>query len=623
MDAKKPRNCSLTSFPILKARKKQNINPGKVESKPLVQAQKSPSKIKNLRMTQFLPKNPNTSITSLPFVDTKGKKNMVNFPHISNKILLKAPLLYQENQSHSQMPASELQASEMPFHSSITTEDPKPEEKPPRKHKVPLTAAEALKFFKNQLSSYEQSEILGYTELWFLGLEAEKLHITPEKFSKTSFDDEHGSYMKVLHDHIAYRYEVLEMIGKGSFGQVAKCLDHKNNELVALKIIRNKKRFHHQALVELKILEALRRKDKDNTHNVVHMKDFFYFRNHLCITFELLGINLYELMKNNSFQGFNLSVVRRFTLSVLKCLQMLYVEKIIHCDLKPENIVLYQKGQVSVKVIDFGSSCYEHQKVYTYIQSRFYRSPEVILGHPYNMAIDMWSLGCIMAELYTGYPLFPGENEVEQLACIMEVLGLPPTHFIQTASRRWTFFDSKGFPKNMTNNRGKKRYPDSKDLTMVLKTYDTSFLDFLRRCLVWEPSLRMTPDQALKHAWIHEPRNLKPRSRPQTLRKASLCLPSEALKAKVRGHHHLDIKEVIIKEETIDKIKGGTTKQVQNSGDQQGSLQHAAEVVQLPQLIEASGKPEAAVGPEGSKTSPEKQSKNSSPKNMNILPPII
>ncbi|XP_072655391.1 dual specificity tyrosine-phosphorylation-regulated kinase 4 isoform X1 [Canis lupus baileyi] len=619
MDSKKPRKCSLTSFPSLKAKKKQNLSPGKVESKPLAQAQKPPSKIKNLRMTRFLHKNPNTSITSLPFVDTKGKKNMVNFPCIGNKILLKPPLLYQDNQSHNQLPASELKASELPFHSSIKTKDPKPEEKPPRKHKVPLTAAEALKCFKNQLSSYEQSEVLGYTELWFLGLEAEKLHMTPEKFNKMSFDDEHGSYMKVLHDHIAYRYEVLEMIGKGSFGQVAKCLDHKNNELVALKIIRNKKRFHHQALVELKILEALRRKDKDNTYNVVHMKDFFYFRNHLCITFELLGINLYELMKNNSFQGFSLSIVRRFTLSVLKCLQMLYVEKIIHCDLKPENIVLYQKGQVSVKVIDFGSSCYEHQKVYTYIQSRFYRSPEVILGHPYNMAIDMWSLGCIMAELYTGYPLFPGENEMEQLACIMEVLGLPPTHFIQTASRRQTFFDSKGFPKNMTNNRGKKRYPDSKDLTMVLKTYDTSFLDFLRRCLVWEPSLRMTPDQALKHAWIHEPRNLKPRYRPQTLRKPSLCLPSEAQKDKVQEHHRLGIKEVIIKEETSSV----TAKQVQNSGDQWSSLQHAAEVVQLPQLTETSRKPEAVVGPEESKTSPGKQSKNSSPKNMNILPPIV
>ncbi|XP_039111704.1 dual specificity tyrosine-phosphorylation-regulated kinase 4 isoform X6 [Hyaena hyaena] len=560
MDAKKPRKCSLTSFPVLKARKKQNVNPVK------------------------------------------------------------------EKQTHNQKSASKFKPSEMPFHASIKTQDPKPEEKPPRKHKVPLTAAEALKFFKNQLSSYEQSEILGYTELWFLGLEAEKLHVTPEKFSKTSFDDEHGSYMKVLHDHIAYRYEVLEMIGKGSFGQVAKCLDHKNNELVALKIIRNKKRFHHQALMELKILEALRRKDKDNTYNVVHMKDFFYFRNHLCITFELLGINLYELMKNNSFQGFSLSIVRRFTLSVLKCLQMLYVEKIIHCDLKPENIVLYQKGQVSVKVIDFGSSCYEHQKVYSYIQSRFYRSPEVILGHPYNMAIDMWSLGCIMAELYTGYPLFPGENEVEQLACIMEVLGLPPTHFIQTASRRQTFFDSKGFPKNMTNNRGRKRYPDSKDLTMVLKTYDASFLDFLRRCLVWEPSLRMTPDQALKHAWIHEPRNLKSRSRPQTLRTPrtpSFCFPSEAWKDKVQGHHHLGKKEVTIKDETIDKIKGGITQQVQYSGDQQAILQHASEVVQLPQLTEASKKPEAVVEPEESKTSPGHQSKNSSSKNMNILPPIV
>ncbi|XP_070928437.1 dual specificity tyrosine-phosphorylation-regulated kinase 4 isoform X6 [Macaca nemestrina] len=633
MDAKKPRKCDLTPFLVLKARKKQKLTSVKgptlseiymVGSKPSVQVQKPPSNTKNSRMTQvfhkfLLPQN--SSVTSLPFVDAKGKKNMVSFPRISKKVLLKSSLLYQENQAHNQMPASELKASEIPLHPSIKTQDPKAGEKSPKKHKVPLTAAEALKLFKNQLSPYEQSEILGYTELWFLGLEAKKLDLAPEKFSKTSFDDEQGSYLKVLHDHIAYRYEVLEMIGKGSFGQVAKCLDHKNNELVALKIIRNKKRFHQQALVELKILEALRKKDKDNTSNVVHMKDFFYFRNHFCITFELLGINLYELMKNNNFQGFSLSIVRRFTLSVLKCLQMLSVEKIIHCDLKPENIVLYQKGQVSVKVIDFGSSCYEHQKVYTYIQSRFYRSPEVILGHPYDMAIDMWSLGCIMAELYTGYPLFPGENEVEQLACIMEVLGLPPAGFIETASRRQTFFDSKGFPKNITNNRGKKRYPDSKDLTMVLKTYDTSFLDFLRRCLVWEPSLRMTPDQALKHAWIHQSRNLKPQPKPQTLRKSSSFFPSETRKDKVQGCHHSSKRDEITNE-TTEKTKDGSTKHVQPSGDQQDSLQHRADTVQLPQLVEAPKKSDAPVGAEVSTTSPG-QSKNFSLKNTNILPPIV
>ena len=78
--------------------------------------------------------------------------------------------------------------------------------------------------------------------------------------------------------------------------------------------------------------------------------------------------------------------------------------------------------------------------VYTYIQSRFYRAPEVILGLPYTTAIDMWSLGCIVAELYTGYPLFPGENEVEQLACIMEVFGVPPAHVLQPATRRKLFF---------------------------------------------------------------------------------------------------------------------------------------------------------------------------------------
>ena len=78
--------------------------------------------------------------------------------------------------------------------------------------------------------------------------------------------------------------------------------------------------------------------------------------------------------------------------------------------------------------------------VYTYIQSRFYRSPEVILGMSYHMAIDMWSLGCIMAELYTGFPIFPGENEQEQLSCIMEILGIPDKEFINRSSRKRLFF---------------------------------------------------------------------------------------------------------------------------------------------------------------------------------------
>ncbi|XP_054633425.1 dual specificity tyrosine-phosphorylation-regulated kinase 4 isoform X1 [Dunckerocampus dactyliophorus] len=371
-------------------------------------------------------------------------------------------------------------------------------------HRLPLSPTDALNNFQDRLTEFEKEEIMDYAEIWFLGLGSQKIEASQAAAQNCGYDDEHGSYIRVLHDHIAYRFEVLEVIGKGSFGQVLKCLDHKNNELVAVKMIRNKKRFHHQALVELKILDVIKRKDKDNLHNVIHMKEYFYFRNHLCISFELLGVNLYELIKKNNFQGFSVALIRRFTHALLRCLQMLHREKIIHCDLKPENILLSQRGPGNIKVVDFGSSCYEQQRVYTYIQSRFYRSPEVILGHPYSMAIDMWSLGCILAELYTGYPLFPGESEVEQMACIMEVLGMPPSDFVQSASRKRLFFDSKGNPRNITNSKGKKRRPNSKELSTTLKSNDALFLDFIKRCLTWDPTKRMTPDEGLQHGWILE-----------------------------------------------------------------------------------------------------------------------
>jgi dual specificity tyrosine-phosphorylation-regulated kinase 2/3/4 len=89
-----------------------------------------------------------------------------------------------------------------------------------------------------------------------------------------------------------------------------------------------------------------------------------------------------------------------------------------------------------IRLIDFGSSCFVNECVYTYIQSRFYRAPEVILGLGYGMPIDMWSLGCVLAELHTGYPLFPGENETEQIQCIMEILGVPQKSLIQRSTRK-------------------------------------------------------------------------------------------------------------------------------------------------------------------------------------------
>ena len=140
--------------------------------------------------------------------------------------------------------------------------------------------------------------------------------------------------------------------------------------------------------------------------------------------------------------------------------------------------------------------------MYTYIQSRFYRSPEVILGMTYGMPIDMWSLGCILAELYTGYPIFPGENEQEQLACIMEVFGPPEKHLIEKSTRKKLFFDSMGKPRLGVSSKGRRRRPSSKDLRQALKCDDEAFLDFIARCLRWDPARRLTPHEASIHEFI-------------------------------------------------------------------------------------------------------------------------
>lgn len=147
------------------------------------------------------------------------------------------------------------------------------------------------------------------------------------------------------------------------------------------------------------------------------------YRNHQCLVFEMLSLNLYELLKNTQFGGVSLNLIRKFGKQVLKSLSFLSRPDvdIIHCDLKPENILLRHPKKSGIKVIDFGSSCRSNRRMYSYIQSRFYRSPEVILGLPYSPSIDMWSLGCILAEMHTGEPLFSGSDQFDQMQKIVKV----------------------------------------------------------------------------------------------------------------------------------------------------------------------------------------------------------
>ncbi|XP_076676492.1 dual specificity tyrosine-phosphorylation-regulated kinase 2 isoform X2 [Andrena cerasifolii] len=407
---------------------------------------------------------------------------------------------------------------------------------------IMVTPDLVMKVYMDKLTPYEHQEIFFYPQIYFIGANAQKRPGIIGCPNNNDYDNEQGSYIHVIHDHVAYRYEVLKVIGRGSFGQVVKAYDHRMHEYVALKMVRNEKRFHRQAQEEIRILRKLREQDKNNTMNIIHMFDSFTFRYHMCITFELLSINLYELIKKNKFQGFSMQLVRRFAHSLLQCLDALYKNKIIHCDMKPENVLLKQQGCSGIKVIDFGSSCYENQRVYTYIQSRFYRAPEVILGLKYGMPIDMWSLGCIIAELVTGFPLFPGEDEEDQLACIIEVLGMPPSHLLESAKRSKLFINSKGYPRYCTattvpdgtiilrggcSRKGKVRGPPgSKDLKRALRHCDDPyFLDFINHCLEWDPEERMTPSKALQHDWLRRRLPKPPEEAKDTLPPVSSAAP--------------------------------------------------------------------------------------------------
>lgn len=484
----------------------------------------------------------------------------------------------------------------------------------------PFTPQYTLKHFGSELTELEKREVLASGDIFFFssldiktrrregkihstsaaaslateppgdGSAASSLSssATPELFND-GYDDDRGDYLVLAQDHLAFRFEVLHMLGSGSFGQVVCCWDYQRSQQVAVKIIRNRKKYKEQSLVEVQILSQLQRAyhttgdtssrhakqgceaklkpkaggQRTQTARIVKMYEYFVFRNHVCISFELLGINLYEYLKLRFFQGLPMDNIRDIGAQLVATLRLLHTQRVIHCDLKPENILIKptalslsnQSASASANslllltpqsatpahanvrveeicLIDFGSSCLETTAIFTYIQSRFYRSPEVILGFPYSAAIDMWSLGCILVELHTGYPIFAGENESEQLACIMELLGAPSHDLLMHSRRRKHFFTetSNGSgtnemtgsgeatngtgvnanssevpvfqPKPFINSRGRRRTPGSRTLTSAVRSEDQQFVEFVRKCFELDPRQRMTPEQAEWDPWL-------------------------------------------------------------------------------------------------------------------------
>ncbi|KAM6976954.1 homeodomain-interacting protein kinase 1 [Aplochiton taeniatus] len=354
--------------------------------------------------------------------------------------------------------------------------------------------------------------------------------------TKSTNSHSEGDYQLVQHEilcSMSNSYEVLEFLGRGTFGQVAKCWKRGTNEIVAIKILKNHPSYARQGQIEVSILSRLSTENADE-FNFVRSYECFQHKDHTCLVFEMLEQNLYDFLKHSKFSPLLLKSIRPVLQQVASALMKLKSLGLIHADLKPENIMLLDplRQPYRVKVIDFGSASHVSKAVCsTYLQSRYYRAPEIILGLPFCEAIDMWSLGCVIAELFLGWPLYPGASEYDQIRYISQTQGLPAEYLLSAGTKTSRFFNrgpDSSYPlwrlktpaeheaeMGIKSKEARKYIFNCLDDMMQVnmtslegtdvlaeKADRREFIDLLKKMLTLDADKRITPIKTLNHPFV-------------------------------------------------------------------------------------------------------------------------
>ncbi|EPR60965.1 putative cell-cycle-associated protein kinase PRP4 [Toxoplasma gondii GAB2-2007-GAL-DOM2] len=347
-----------------------------------------------------------------------------------------------------------------------------------------------------------------------------------------NWNDSEGYYQATvgeLLDDGRYRVEC-EAIGKGVFSNVLKCYDLQEKRFVAIKCIRHNDMMKKAAEKETSILRLLNSTDKDDKRHIVRLLRHFEYRGHFCLVFEWLWGNLRTALKKyGGGKGLNAPAIHAYSKQLFVALKHLSRCRIIHADLKPDNILLNEKFS-SLKVCDLGSaSDVSDNEITAYLVSRFYRAPEIILGCRYDLQIDVWSAAATIYELATGQVLFPGRTNNDMLKCIMEVKGKIPTKMIKAGQLSSHHFDENldfiyrdrdaFFKKevtrvlhdlrptrNLTENLIEKQHwlKGNSPKINFLRRKMRQLGDLLEKCLALDPQKRLTPDEALQHPFLKE-----------------------------------------------------------------------------------------------------------------------
>ncbi|KAL1301687.1 hypothetical protein AAFC00_005902 [Neodothiora populina] len=341
------------------------------------------------------------------------------------------------------------------------------------------------------------------------------------------WDDPEGYYRIILGELLDGRYHVQTNLGKGVFSAVVRAHDTKTDRLVAIKVIRKQESMYKAGMKEIETLQTLAEADPEDKRHLIRLERHFEHKGHLCMVFENLSINLREVLKKFGRDvGINIKAVRSYAQQMFLGLSLLRRCEILHADLKPDN-VLVNENRSRLKIADLGSAVSaSDNEVTDVLVSRFYRAPEIILGIRHDYAIDMWSIGCTLFELYTGKICFTGPTNNQMLRAMMECRGRIPNRMLKKAefwaqhfTRDGTFMSheidtvtrkevvrpqsiirptpSKELKSRLFSNAKGLSPADAKELDL--------FADLLDKCLAIDPAKRITPNDALKHGFIMRP----------------------------------------------------------------------------------------------------------------------
>lgn len=314
-------------------------------------------------------------------------------------------------------------------------------------------------------------------------------------------------------------YEVEEELGSGSFGIVYKVLCKETNEHLAIKIgLTNEENNADQLANEINTYRYINKhiRGDDIQYFGKYIQNFTIFANgnkYAAIIFELYRRDIYYFIKmrndqaNKKFVGFSFTDIQRVLRDVASGMKALHNIRIIHSDLKPENIAITDKGHA--KIIDLGSSVPVQGNYCGYVQSRFYRAPETILRYNLTTAIDVWSFGCIAFELYFGVPLFYGENNLNMLQLMQIRLDKFPAEVIRNSPCSKDYFDENGNVKGVENVKERILFT-SKKLLQIIFSKPTNqeealenFYDLVKSCLEINPEKRISFNDITNHDFLN------------------------------------------------------------------------------------------------------------------------